>query len=359
MMFSNVGGAGEVMFPAGAAAGGFAASELAPTPRSVVHRDGTAKLYRFERPHEAPRAPARPLLIVPSLINRWYVLDLRPGASFIAGLCSAGIETFCLDWGEPEDEDRYLTWDDVLARLARAVSKVKRLTGATKVGLLGYCMGGTLSAIHTAHSPEDIACLVNLAGPIDFGEAGALGEMVDERWFDVDAIAGAGNVNPLMMQSGFVALRPTMNLAKMVGLIDRGHKPEARRAFAALETWSSDNIAFPAAAYRTYIRDLYQQNRLLKGTHTARGKRIDLGSVKCPVLCIVAERDAICPPKAACALIEASGASDTSVLSVPGGHVGAVIGSRAARELYPTAAAWLGERLAEIEPTKETTRETQ
>jgi polyhydroxyalkanoate synthase subunit PhaC len=317
---------------------------LAPTPRSTVMADGPARLYRFSGA-AAPKARTLPLLVVPSLINRWYILDLRAGASFIESIVGAGIDTFCLDWGIPEDEDRYLSWDDVLARLRRAVRKVMRITGAPKVGLLGYCMGGTLSAIHTALEPDTVAALVNLAGPIDFSESGPLGVLVDPRWFDPDAIADAGNVNPLQMQTGFSTLRPTLTLGKIVGMMDRAHDPEARAAFAALETWSSDNVPFPGEAYRTYIRELYQQNALIRGEHRVRGQAVSLTNIRCPVLAIVANRDTICPPVAATALTQASGSSDTEVIAAPGGHVGAVVGRRASRELYPAATAWLGERL--------------
>lgn len=345
--FSPLGGTGA---PADAGApvawaGGTDQVQLAPTPRSTVMTDGKARLYRFDRPAEARAESGMPLLVVPSLINRWYILDLRAGASFIESLAGAGIDTFCLDWGTPEDEDRYLSWDDVLARLRRAVRRVMRITGAQKVGLLGYCMGGTLSSIYTALHPDDVAALVNLAGPIDFSESGPLGVLVDEQWFDPDAVADAGNVNPMQMQSGFQALRPTINLGKIVTMIDRAGDPDARAAFAALETWQSDNVPFPGEAYRTYIRDLYQRNALVRGEHRALGRRVDLGAIRCPILSIVANRDTICPPPAATALTAATGSSDCEVLSAPGGHVGAVVGRRASSTLYPAATAWLRERL--------------
>ena len=82
--------------------------DLAPTPKDTLFRDGTAALYRFRRPEGAPAGGGLPLLLVPSMINRWYVLDLRRGASMADALVRAGIDTFCLDWGTPEDEDRYL-----------------------------------------------------------------------------------------------------------------------------------------------------------------------------------------------------------------------------------------------------------
>lgn len=322
--------------------------ELAPTPKDTLFRDGTAALYRFRRPEDAPPAApgAMPLLLVPSMINRWYVLDLRRGASMADALVRAGIDTFCLDWGIPEDEDRYLGWDEVIARLSRMVRRVKRETGAPKVGVLGYCMGATISSVYSALEPESVAALVNLAGPIDFSKAGFLGDMVDARFFDAQAIGDAGNMSPQMMQQGFVALRPTAQIAKWVGFLDRAHDPKARESFEALEAWAGDNIPFPGAAYTTYIGDLYQKNALVKGQHHVRGKRADLKNIRCPVLTVVADRDSICPPLAATALNENVSSTDKEVLTVAGGHVGAVVGGKAPKVLYPALAAWFNKHLS-------------
>lgn len=318
--------------------------KLAPTPRDVVLREGSAMLYRFRAAGGAGAGAASPdavgpvVLLVPSVINRWYVLDLRSGGSVVEALVEGGLTVYCLDWGEPGDEDRYLEWDDLVAKIHRAVRHVVRATGANEIGLLGYCMGGTLAAIAASLEPSRIGAFVNLAGPIDFSETGMLGHWVQPRWFDVDAIASAGNVSPQQMQSGFLALRPTAPLAKWWGLFDRLGDTEKREAFEALETWASDNIAFPAAAYVRYIKELYQENRLIRGEHTVRGQRVDLKHITCPVLSVVATRDGICPRRAAEALGPHTGSSDARVLAVPGGHVGAVVGKKASEELYPELA---------------------
>lgn len=318
---------------------------LMPTPRDVIAREGTAALYRFVPPAGVTRR-GRPVLLVPSLINQWYVLDLRRGASLVAALVEAGLDVWCLDWGAPEDEDRHRTWDDVLGRLDRMVRRTLRVAGARELGLVGYCMGGTLSAIYAALHPQRIAALVDLAGPIDFAKGGMLRTMVDRRWFDADAIADAGNVSPEQMQSGFTALRPTLELAKLVGAPELALDRAAHDALRALDAWASDNIAFPAAAYRTYIGELYQDNRLVAGSHRALGRGVSLAAITCPTAVIVADKDTICPPAAAIALLDHVTTRDTTVLRVPGGHVGAVVGSRAARELYPALATWLDARLA-------------
>lgn len=314
---------------------------LAPTPRDTVFSDGTARLYRFRAPRPAGAqvipiaAPKTPVLLVPSMINRWYVLDLREGYSLVEALVRNGFETYLLDWGAPNDEDRYLSWEDVLARLGRMFRAARRHSGAKQLHLLGYCMGATLSGIHAALEPEPVASLVNLLGPFDFSKAGSLALATDPRWFDADAVAEAGNVAPKQMQAGFVMLRPTQNLSKWVNRVDKAFDPGFRESFEALEAWASDNVSFPAEAYRTYIKELYQQNQLVRGQHHVRGRPVELSKIDCPVMTIAAERDAICPPDAAVALNEACSSKVKKTLRVPGGHVGAVVGSRAATHLYP------------------------
>lgn len=318
--------------------------ELAPSQRDSVWSDGTAKLYRFRGPGGAERPT---VLLVPSLINRWYVLDLRRGASVVEALVAAGLDVFCLDWGEPNDEDRYLDWDAVVARLGRMVRRVRRVSGKSEIGLLGYCIGGTLTAIHTALRPEGIGALVNLAGPIDFSQAGFLGHMTNPRWFDPTAIASAGNMSAAQMQSGFVALRPTAQLAKLVTLADRLADEEKLEAFLSLDTWASDNIAFPAAAYERYIKELYQENRLVKGQHAIAGERVDLGAIRCPLLTVTTTKDSICPPKAAQGLAAHVSSSDKVEVSIPGGHVGGVVGEKAKELLYPKLAEFFRTRLTQ------------
>jgi polyhydroxyalkanoate synthase subunit PhaC len=317
------------------------APPLAQTPRDELALEGGARLLHFRGQGGSPPARSRPILLVPSLINRWYVLDLRRGASLVEALVGAGSDVWLLDWGIPEPEDRYLSWDAVIRRLGRATRRVLRETGRAQLDLLGYCMGGTLTAIHAALDSEPIAALITLAAPIDFACAGRLRQMVDPSWFDADAVADAGNVASAQMQAGFVALRPTLDLAKASSLPDLATNPEARDAFLAVEAWAADTIPFPAEAYRRYIRDLYQDNQLVRGTHRVTGRTAQLAAIQCPTLVITASRDTICPPAAATALLDHVGSPNTSVIEVPGGHVGAVVGRRAASEMYPALIRWL------------------
>ena len=141
--------------------------DVGATPHTVVWRENKWRLLRFT---PAQRRFATPVLLVPSLINRWYVLDLGPERSFIEWLVEQGHEVFCIDWGTPGDEDRYLTWDDIGGRyLGRAVRIAARETG--DVHVLGYCLGGTLATAYVAAFPEHVASLTALAAPVDFADA--------------------------------------------------------------------------------------------------------------------------------------------------------------------------------------------
>jgi polyhydroxyalkanoate synthase len=324
----------------------------APTPRDTLYRDGRGSVFRFRPPAttgwedqgvDRPTSHV-PVLLVPSMLHQWYVLDLCEGGSVAAALSNGTPwDTYCFDWGVPEDEDRYVEWDDIVARLDRAVRFVQRSTGSKKVALVGYSMGATLAAIYAALRPDSVAALVNIAGPIDFSKSGKLGAMIDPRWFDAEAMASAGNISAQQMQAGFLALRPNHAITSWVRAMDELHDVDARAATAALEAWANDTIPFPAAAYVTYIQELYQQNRLIQGEHFVRGERVDLARITCPHLSVVADRDGVCPAESTTALNTFTRSAVKDVLTIPGGHVGAVTGAEASTTLYPRLVAWLAQ----------------
>jgi len=320
------------------------AAHRAPTPKDTVFREGRGSVYRFRRTDdEAARSGSHvPVLLVPSMLHRWYVLDLCEGSSVASALSrQAPWETYLFDWGVPEDEDRYVTWDDIVARLDRVVRFVQRTTGAPKVALVGYSLGATLSAIYGALHPGSVAALVNLSGPFDFSKACLASTLVDPRWFDAEAVTAGGNVSALQMHMGFFALAPLHGLARLVRLADAHDDAQALASLTALETWVADAIPFPGSAYVTYVKELYQQNQLVRGEHYVRGQRVDLGRITCPVLSIVSDADGVCPAESTTALNDACGAEVKDVLRLRGGHVSAVVGPRAATDLYPPVVQWL------------------
>jgi len=305
------------------------------TPADVIHRENKWRLLRY-RPASGRPVRGAPLLMVPSLINRHYILDLQPGRSLAEWLVGQGHDVWIIDWGTPGAEDRWLTFDDVCDRyLGRAVRVTARTAGAPP-HLLGYCLGGTLAAIHVAAHPERAASLTCMAAPIDFHDDGLLSRWTRARSFDVGALVDAfGNAPWPLMQASFHMLRPTLNLAKAVRLLDRAWDDEFLDSFLATEVWGSDNVSFPGECYRRYVEELYRGNALVAGTFTLSGRPAHLDAIRCPTLAVTFEHDHIVPWPSAAALVDRVSSARAERLHLPGGHIGAVVSRSAAAGLWP------------------------
>jgi polyhydroxyalkanoate synthase len=311
------------------------------TPHSVVWTENKWRLLKFS---PASKRFATPILLVPSLINRWYILDLGPQRSVIEWLVAQGHEVFCIDWGTPGAEDRYLTWDDIGGRyLGRAVRIAARETGETHV--LGYCLGGTLATAYVAAFPDGVASLTALAAPIDFDHGGIMTTWTRTPTFELSAMIEAfGNVPHQLMQTAFGMLRPTLKAAKTVAVLDRAWDDEFLDGFLATERWGNDNVSFPGACYERYIDELYRKNRLVTGEFTVLGRPARLGAITCPVLAIAFADDHIVPAASAQPLIDLVGSRDKQILVDRGGHVGAVVSRKAAERLWPVLSTFWAQR---------------
>ena len=317
--------------------------DVGMTPADVVHTENKWRLLRYRT---RVRRFATPVLLVPSLINRHYVLDLLPGKSFAEWLVAQGHDVFLVDWGTPGPEDRFLTFDDVCDRyLARAISRTARAARSGKVHLLGYCLGGTLAAIHTAVRPERVASLVAIAAPVRFRDGGLLSTWTNTKSFDLDALCDATGLVPWeLLQGAFHLLRPTLGLMKAVQLLDRAWNDEFLDGFLALERWGNDNVSFPAEVYRRYVSELYRKDALVSGSFRLSGKRVDLASIDCPLLAVTFEHDGIVPWRGAAELVDRVSSRDKRRLHLPGGHVGAVVSKHASKTLWPELSAFWADR---------------
>ncbi|HEY3801257.1 MAG TPA: alpha/beta fold hydrolase [Kofleriaceae bacterium] len=313
------------------------APPVGQTPHTVVWTENKWCLRKF-----APLVPrhATPIVMVPSLINRWYVLDLGPGRSLIEWLVAQGFTVYCIDWGTPTAEDRYLTWDDVAGRyIGRAVRLAARASTTGTAHVLGYCLGGTLATTYVAAFPEHVASLVALAAPIDFDHAGIMATWTRTPTFDVASILAAfGNVPWPLMQASFHMLKPTMTAAKLTKLLDRAWDDEFLEAFLVTERWGNDNVSFPGACYAQYIEQLYRANMLVRGGFTLAGRPAELSQIDAPVLAIAFEDDHIVPLASAAPLVDRVASIDKQLVVQGGGHVGAVVSRSAAKRLWPVMA---------------------
>ncbi len=313
------------------------------TPHTVAWTENKWRLLRFSPP--VPRY-ATPIVMVPSLINRWYVLDLGPGRSLIEWLVAQGHEVFCIDWGTPGPEDRYLTWDDIAGRyVGRAVRVAARLGRSGQAHVLGYCLGGTLVVSYVAAFPERVKSMIALAAPIDFDHAGMMSQWTRTPTFDVRALLEAfGNVPWPLMQASFNMLKPTLRAAKTVALLDRAWDDEFLEGFLATERWGHDNVSFPGACYARYIEDLYRGNALVRGGFSVAGRPAELANITCPTLALAFADDHIVPLPSAAPLVDRIASRDKQLVVQDGGHVGAVVSRKASTRLWPVMAKFCAER---------------
>jgi len=323
------------------------------TPADVVYSEHRMRLLRYrplvERPHPTP------LLIVPSLIGRYYLLDLAPGKSLVEALLRQGLDVYLLDWGVPAREDRFITFDQyITSYLRRAVRRVCALSGQERISLLGYSMGGTLTAIFSALYGQHVRNLVQLAAPIDFHDGGLLAEWANKDRFNVDLVVDTLGAMPAeLMHASFRLLKPTTQIAQQIALADRFGDLDAAQDFLAMLAWIDDDIPFLGEAYRKYIKDCYQENYLVQGKLVIDGKRANLSRIDCPLLTITAEKDCICPPRSASVINGLVASADKQVLELSGGHVGVVAGRSAADQLWPQLGAWLTARSQAEAPPEE------
>lgn len=315
--------------------------QVGVTPSDVVWAENKWRLLRY-RPRPQGLSHHTPLLMVPSLINRHYVLDLMPGKSFAEYMVAQGFDVYCIDWGTPGDEDRFVTFDDIVdTALGRAIRKVAATVPHQKTHVLGYCMGGTLTAIHGSVHKEHLQSFVALAAPVQFDDGSLLSRWTKTKGFDIDVLVNSfGTIPWQLLQGAFSLLRPTLPLMKAVSLLDRAWNDEFLDGFLALETWGNDNVGLPGEFYRTYIRDLYQRDALINGTFTLRGQPVKLKNLTCPTLAVTFEHDNIVLGPSAAALITECGAAEKQHLHLPGGHVGAVVSKHAAKTLWPQLVAF-------------------
>jgi len=318
---------------------------LATAAKDAIHRDGKVTLYRY-RPADAASPSGTPLLVVYSLANRYTMLDLQDDRSLIRGLLGAGVDVYLVDWGYPTPQDRWLDFDDyVNGYLQDCVDVIRRDTGSPTVDILGVCMGGLLSLCYAALHPADVNALVLMGTAVDYHAD----EPRLNRWsraVDVDGMVDAlGNVPGELLSLAFFLRSPfRANLGKYVNLPDVFRTRDRARNFLRMEQWTYDSPDQPGEAYRQWVRDCCQDNRLVKGELYVGDRRVDLAAITMPVLNIYAEKDDLVSPASSLALERHIGSDDYQVLSYPVGHIGLYVSGKVQADLPRRIAGWLRER---------------
>jgi polyhydroxyalkanoate synthase len=311
------------------------------TPNDVVWRRGKAQLSRY-RSDKRTRRP--PLVIVWSVVSRPYILDLRPGHSFIEQLLDAGIDVFMIDWGIPDAVDSGNNLELYVDNyLPRALDRAIEVADSAEIDILGYCAGGVLSCLAVAgHGEIPVRNLAVMATPIDLGHIEGLIRAIERGALEVDDLVDeTGNLPAEAVYRGFASLRPTTDIFKYANLWERLWSDEFVDGYEAMAGWIRDQTPLPGALARQMVDLLLRRNILTTGEIPLGGRTVRLADITCPLLNVMAELDHMVPPAASEILGELVGSTDVTELRIPAGHIGLAAGRDAKRNTIPRIIEWL------------------
>jgi len=316
--------------------------EVGLTPSEVVYEENKLELLHYESRTEAQNEV--PILVVYALINKPYILDLQPDRSVVRRLLEAGHDVYMIDWNEPSRLDQHLGLQDYVDRyMDNCVDVVRDRAGQDSINLLGYCMGGTMSAIYTALYPEKVNALGLMAAGLCFeGTGGVL-----ERWGDADhytpqdVVDTFGNVPADMLDDGFALMDPVDNyVSKYVTLYENLDSDGFVENFSRMEKWLDEGIDLAGQAYVEFLEKIYQKNELYENELEIGGRRVDVGRIEVPVLQILGEYDHLVPPEASKPFNDVVGSDDVTTIEYPTGHIGLSVSSSSHEDVWPEVAQW-------------------
>ncbi len=309
----------------------------------AVWREGNTRLLDYGATNRGARKRGtRAVLVVPSLINRWEVLDLTEEKSLLRAMAAQGLRPYLVDWGTPDDEERRFDTTAYVARLERALGFVaKRARRAPAV--LGYCMGGTLTVALAARKPRRVAGLALMAAPWDFhadrtGHAfllstGPLLAQLADR---------VGELPVDILQTLFWSLDPWLSVKKFGRFLGMDQQGEHAKEFVLLEDWLNGGAPLAGPTARECLVDWYGDNTPGRNKWVVGGRRIVPSKIKVPSLVMIPSGDRIVPPLSAAALADPKkGLKKAKRIDVPLGHIGMVVSGRARELCWTPLIEWI------------------
>jgi len=318
--------------------------DVGTAEKELVYQEDKLTLWRYSR--NDPSTCRTPILIVYALVNRQYMLDLQPDRSMIRNLLNLGLDVFIIDWGYPNKADMYLSLDDYInGYIDNCVDAVRKVSQSKRVNLMGICQGGTFSAIYSALHPQKIQNLVTLVAPIDFTTNDGL-LFNWSKHINIDALVDSYRIIPGdFLNGGFLMLMPfNLNIRKYVDMLDVMEDKEKLLNFLRMEKWIFDSPGQAGECMRQFIKDCYQQNKLVKGELKLGDQVVNLGNITMPLLNIYASADHLVPPASTKPLNDLVGSDDKTLYEFKGGHIGVFVGGKSQKELAPAISKWLHER---------------
>ncbi len=299
---------------------------IAVTPGKVVYETDLFQIIQYMPLTE--KVLATPLVIFPPWINRFYILDLNPGKSFVKWALEQGLTVFMISWKSADASMAELAWDDYIGAQIEAMEFVRERLKVPAVHTIGYCVAGTtlaatLAVLARNGEADRVASATFLAAQVDFEEAGDLRNFIDDQQIEtLGSLSSEGYLDGRYMAATFNLLRGNDLIWSHV---EKNYlKGEERPAFDLLH-WNGDVTNLPARWHREYLRDLYRDNRLVVADSLqACGVPIDLHRITTPIYVQAGREDHIAPPSSVWKLMHNVAGPRTFVLA-GSGHIAGVI----------------------------------
>ena len=297
--------------------------EVGQTPRNEIWRKNKSVLWHYPAKQKKYEIP---LFFVYSLFNKPYILDIAPKASVIEGLTNMGYEVYLLDWGSPGYEDKKIGIDTYIEKYLRtAVKRVIRHSGAEEITLIGYCLGGTIASIYASIAEEPIKNLIVATVPIDFqpfmgpdkwAEGFRAGDIKFERFIDTYGI-----IPPKLVEGMFRAIGAPIYFTNYTNLLHRAHDSKYVDKWRRMNKWTLDQVPFAGEAYRQLARDLFKENKLVKGEMMVGNKVVDLKNIKANLFVVSGSRDNLILEEQSKPIMDLASSKDKTYITVEAGHV--------------------------------------
>lgn len=299
---------------------------MAVTPGKVIYRNQLMELIQYKA--TTKQVYAEPILITPAWIMKYYILDLTPKHSLVKYLVDKGHTVFIISWKNPTNKDRHIGMNDYLqSGIISALDVINAVIPNKKIHLLGYCLGGTLSAIATAtlarENSQRLASMILLAAQTDFTEPGELGLFIDESQitFLENMMRDKGYLDTHQMSGAFQLLRSNDLIWSR---IIHDYLFGVRKPLKDLMAWNADTTRLPYKMHSEYLRNLFLNNQLAEGHYLVDGKPIALSDIDVPIFVVATERDHVSPWRSVFKINLLTDEDVTFVLTSGGHNVGIV-----------------------------------
>ncbi len=310
---------------------------LAMTPGQVVMRNELIELIQYTP--TTPQVHAEPVLIIPSCIMKYYILDLSPHNSLVRWLVEQGHTVYILSWRNPDENDALLGMDDYVRDGVLAPLDHVHCTTGQQVHLMGYCLGGTFAAVaaaalgggdavacapdHRHAQPGPLASLSLLAAETDFTEPGEMGVLIDEEQVRLleDMMAARGFLTGRQMAGSFQFLHSrelvwsSMNRRWLMGEEEVPND---------LMLWNQDVTRLPAVMHSQYLRTCFLRNDLAEGRYLFQGQPISLRDIRVPVFAVGTVKDHVAPWRS-CYKIHRLVSGEVTFALTSGGHNAGIV----------------------------------